>query len=185
MPAIQSKAGMALSFSACRAVLADAGALPQTKRSSGDGRDLLNLAMKPSDDVLRCLGHVCKLIYLHTRCKSKVFFSPPSPSQKSALSAKRWFKTKRRELKADLKDLQTARRQTMVQKPPNDGSSHTKSHQNFGRISSAGAHAEIGASVIFQGSLSNGKKNRRGQFFALRGKIGAHAGMPGRDPKRT
>ena len=32
--------------------------------------------MKPSNNVLRCLGHVCKQIYSHTQCKSKVFFWP-------------------------------------------------------------------------------------------------------------
>ena len=62
--------------------------------------------------------------YTHVlHAKAKYFFTPFSP-WKSALSAKRWFKTRSRSRTAELKDLAVTRGQTMVQKRPNDRSSH-------------------------------------------------------------
>ena len=63
--------------------------------------------------------------YTHVpHAKAKYFFTPFSP-WKSALSAKRWFKTRSRSRTAELKDLAVTRGQTMVQKRPNDRSSHS------------------------------------------------------------
>jgi len=87
--AVQGKAGMALSPGARRAVLTNAGALPQAQGSSGDGRKLLHLGLEPSGSLLGSLSHVYEFFYLHTTAKATDFFQSVSLQLEFELSAKR------------------------------------------------------------------------------------------------
>ncbi len=109
-------------------VLTDAGALPQAQGSSRNRRKLLHLVMEPSDSLLGSFSHVCKSFCLYTNTGARDSWQSVPCKETSALSAKRWFKARNWQRRANLKDLRVVSGQTMVQKWPNDGSSHRPYH---------------------------------------------------------
>jgi len=125
LAAIQGKAGMALSRGTRRAVLTDARALPQAQGSSCNRRKLLHLVMEPSDSLLGSFSHVYKSFCLHTYARARDFWQSVLLEGNICTFGQTMIQNQKMATEYESRGLAVVSGQTMVQKWPNDGSSHT------------------------------------------------------------